>query len=43
LEFYVGDWENRVSMGMIQNNPLRVAHWRCTLLKGCQGQQTRMS
>jgi hypothetical protein len=43
LEFYVGDWENRVSMGMIQNNPLRVAHWRCTLIKGCQGEQTRMS
>lgn len=42
LEFYVGNWENRFRTNMLGNDPMRVAYWKCTVRKGCQGEQTRM-
>lgn len=42
VEFYVGNWENRFRTSMLGNDPMRVAHWKCSVRKGCQGKQTRM-
>ena len=39
LEIYVGDWVNRYE---VPNEPIRVAYYECTVLNGCQGEQTRM-